>query len=178
MVVVYLLIGVWAVGVAYGLLTGRQFVKAAIGSVIVMAGIFLGTAAIFAVVLGVQGWLHSDDADEVQAATAVTSAAKAEQYSIEHQAAIANANHWVDKDDITVKRMRFLLTSLEEKTGEPQMHILDMVAMTRKLLREHYGKEVSYLDLMEMANKSDALASKAVKLQEYLSLYLVMDGPR
>lgn len=94
-----------------------------------------------------------------------------DSYSLEQKVAIVNAGHFVSADDLSVNRIRYLLGSLEASTGYPRDKIADQVAAARDIIRKNYGKEVSILELLEAANKAEAVRTKAVKLEEYLALY-------
>jgi hypothetical protein len=99
-----------------------------------------------------------------------------QNYSTEHQMAIVNAGHFVKDTDVTVYRFRYLLTSLKNKTGYAPQKIADMIAKTRNLIKEEYGRDVKLLDITEAANKSEAVSTKAVKLEFYLGTYAVLAG--
>ncbi|MBA3243174.1 MAG: hypothetical protein H0T60_18290 [Acidobacteria bacterium] len=60
----------------------------------------------------------------------------------------------VNEDDITVKRFRHLLDSLEKKTKNTRQQLADYTVNTKKIALEKYGKEIKLLDLMEQANKA------------------------
>lgn len=60
----------------------------------------------------------------------------------------------VGADDITVKRLRFLLENIQRKTKNTKDQIGDMTVNGQKLLRDKYGKEKTLLELMEDANRA------------------------
>jgi hypothetical protein len=102
--------------------------------------------------------------------------ANADNYSLEHKVAIINAGHLVPADDISVNRIRYLLGSLETSTGYSRDKIADQVVAARNLIREQFGKEVRILELLEAANKAEAVRTRTVKLEEYLALYATLAG--
>lgn len=76
------------------------------------------------------------------------------QKSLEYMLASINKGYPVDDDDISVKRFRFLLDSLEKKTTNTRQQIADYTVNTQNIAREKYGKEIKLIDLMEQANKA------------------------
>lgn len=74
--------------------------------------------------------------------------------SPEYQLAVIDAGYALDKDDVSVKRFRFLIQNIQRKTGNTPEQIADMTVNGQKILLERYGKEVKLLDLMEQANKA------------------------
>ncbi|MDD4356020.1 MAG: hypothetical protein PHN98_02120 [Smithellaceae bacterium] len=101
---------------------------------------------------------------------------KAHNYSLEHKIAILNAGKYIDESDITVKRFRYLLISLESTTGYSQEKIGDQIVFTRNYIRDKFGKEVSILQITEAAYQSKDLFDKNVKLEEYLAIYAGFAG--
>lgn len=76
-------------------------------------------------------------------------------YSLEYQLATINKGGYVNENDITVKRFRYLLRILESKTHNSKQEICDMsVHAVQKLLRDKYGVEMSLLTFMESVNAS------------------------
>ena len=104
------------------------------------------------------------------------SESSSDNYSLEHKVAIVNAGHFVPADDISVNRIGYLLGSLEASTDYPREKIAGQVATARDIIRKDYGKEVSILDILEAANKAEAVRTKTVKLEEYLALYATFAG--
>lgn len=98
-------------------------------------------------------------------------AQKAQNYTLEHKIAILNAGTYIDESDITVKRFRYLLTSLESSTGYSQEKIGDQIVFTRNYIRDKFGREVTILQIAEAAHQSKAVSDKSVKLEDYLALY-------
>lgn len=76
------------------------------------------------------------------------SQSSAEQ-SYEYKLAVINASGYVDPNDITVKRFRYLLDQIRSDTGYTDERISDMTVRGQEILREKYGKNVKLLDLME-----------------------------
>lgn len=74
--------------------------------------------------------------------------------SPEYQLAVIDAGYALDKDDVSVKRFRFLIQSIQRKTGNTPQQIADMTVNAQKILLDRYGKEVKLPDLMEQANKA------------------------
>jgi hypothetical protein len=62
-------------------------------------------------------------------------------------------NGYVDEDDIVVNRYRYLLDSLEKKTTNTRQQIADMTVNVQQRAREHYGKELKLIDILEGSNK-------------------------
>lgn len=104
------------------------------------------------------------------------SQAEYEDMPLEQKVAIIDANTFVSPKDVRVARYRYLLESLQKKTGEPKSLIGDKFSVARDQLRERYGKEATILSLMEVANKSEALSKKQVALTSYLALLVVTVG--
>ena len=98
------------------------------------------------------------------------------KHPIEYQLAVINADGYVDTNDITVSRFRYLLGNLSRTTGYDQEKIANIVVKTSDILKEEYGRKVSPLELMEAANKSETILNGTVKLESYLALYSVFAG--
>jgi len=98
------------------------------------------------------------------------------EYTIEQQMAMIDAGAYIKKDDIKVKRFRYLLNTLHQSTGYEREKIADMVAQTRHIIRDKYGREVSLIHIMETACKSETVLSKTVKLEEFLAVYAAFAG--
>jgi len=74
---------------------------------------------------------------------------------LEQKLGSIDAGHRVDKDDITVKRFRYLLDSLHDASGVDPETIADKVVWARNNLRDKYGrKDESALDVMEGLNNA------------------------
>jgi hypothetical protein len=93
--------------------------------------------------------------------------------SLEQKVATIDAGTFISEDDISVKRIRYLLTSLETATGVPKEKIADKAATARSILRENYGREIKIQDLLEGANKAEAVLNKTVSLDSYFALVTV-----
>ena len=76
------------------------------------------------------------------------------QKTYEHILASLDKGYPVGEDDITAKRFRYLLDSLEKKTNNTRQQLADYTVNTQKAAREKYGKEMKLLDLMEQAHKA------------------------
>ena len=94
---------------------------------------------------------------------------------IEYKLAVINANGFVPDDDITVTRFRYLLDSLQQKSGYSRQQIGDMTVKAQELIRSEYGKDVNLLDLMEEANKVMS-AGQNLEYKEALALMIVSYG--
>jgi hypothetical protein len=62
-------------------------------------------------------------------------------------------NGYVDENDPIVNRYRYLLDSLEQKTTNTRGQIADMTVNVQRKAREHYGKELKLIDILEASNK-------------------------
>ena len=94
----------------------------------------------------------------------------------EYQLAILNAGKWVRENDVTIIRFRFLLNSIQERSGYPHRRIGDMVAKGRDLVRSNFGKEVSLLLFTEEANRAMRSSPKGTKFEEVVALLVVTIG--
>ncbi|MEA3414247.1 MAG: hypothetical protein U9Q99_01850 [Nanoarchaeota archaeon] len=96
--------------------------------------------------------------------------------SIEDKLATINAGKYIEKDDITINRFRYLLDTLEKKTKNTKQEIADMsVAALEKVAKEKYGLDITLLELMEGANNSipeEAMGTDAVNYAEIVVLYI------
>lgn len=106
---------------------------------------------------------------------ASASTATQPQESLEYMLAGLNAGHSVPRDDITVKRFRYLLTEIQSKTVNTQKEIADMTYRAQLILRDDYGKDVRLLDLMEAANETIP-AGMRMKYEEVMAAMLVLMG--
>lgn len=95
--------------------------------------------------------------------------------SLEYKLACINKGFSVDKDDITVNRFRYLLTTLETKTENTRQQIGDMTVKSQEIMKEKYGKNISLLELMEQANKAiPDNANHTFKYEEIISLVIIL----
>ena len=94
----------------------------------------------------------------------------------EYQLATLNAKGWVNKNDVTIIRFRFLLDSIQEKTGYSHRKIGDIVAMGRDLVRSDFGKEISLLSFTEEANRAMRSAPKGTQFEKVVALLVVSIG--
>ena len=96
--------------------------------------------------------------------------------SWEYKLATINAGKYVEKDDITINRFRYLLDTLEKKTKNTKQEIADMsMAALEKVAKEKYGLDITLLELMEGANDSipeEAIGTDAVNYAEIVVLYI------
>jgi hypothetical protein len=84
----------------------------------------------------------------------ITTASATPQKTHEYMLASLDKGYPVEEDDITVKRFRYLLDSLEKKTTNTRQQLADYTFNTQKIAREKYGKDIKLIDLMEQANKA------------------------
>jgi hypothetical protein len=84
----------------------------------------------------------------------ITTASAIPQKTHEYMLASLDKGYPVEEDDITVKRFRYLLDSLEKKTTNTRQQLADYTFNTQKIAREKYGKDIKLIDLMEQANKA------------------------
>ncbi len=96
--------------------------------------------------------------------------------SLEYKLAVINAGGYVSEDDITVKRFRYLLTSISSKTPNTKQQISDMTVKGWQLLQEDYGKRMKLIELMEAANKAIPENSRSLKYESVVSALIVMIG--
>lgn len=82
----------------------------------------------------------------------------------------------VRDDDLTVKRFRFLLGSIERKTKNTKTQIGDMTVNAQQQLRDKYGKEKSLLELMEGANRAIPDGSNHWDYAEIISMLIILEG--
>jgi hypothetical protein len=101
--------------------------------------------------------------------------AESEKLPIEQQAAIVDAGHFVPATDITVTRFRYLLGELSSASGKTPAEIADMLAASHKYLRDHYGKDISMMEMAEAANRSTLPKDGNFDIKSYLVL-LVMEA--
>lgn len=90
--------------------------------------------------------------------------------TLAHKVAIVSAGTYLPPDHLKVKRTRYLLQSLSEKSGEPEQRVGDMAAATGNLIEERYGKRYTVIQLLEMANSAKAVRDGTIGLQEYWAL--------
>ena len=74
-------------------------------------------------------------------------------HTAEYKLAVISNGGYVKEDDITVKRFKYLLDSIQSMTNESYEDIGDMTVTTQNILRDKYGKKVNLLKLMESARK-------------------------
>lgn len=94
---------------------------------------------------------------------------------LEYKLAVINANGIVAEDDITVTRFRYLLDTLEIKSGYSRQQIGDMTVSAQELIRSEYGKDITVLDLMEKANSAMSTGTD-LNYKEVLALIAVSYG--
>ena len=96
--------------------------------------------------------------------------------SLEYKLATINAGKYIEKDDLTINRFRYLLDTLENKTKNTKEEIADMsVAALEKVAKEKYGLDITLLELIEGANNSipkEATGTDAVDYAEIVVLYI------
>lgn len=86
------------------------------------------------------------------AAPAATPTTKTDSdYSMEYALATLDQGGYVEPDDIKVTRFRYLLNKLRPLTGDTDKELGDATWAAKNVLRDHYGVEVSMIDLMEQA---------------------------
>jgi len=69
--------------------------------------------------------------------------------SLEYKLAVINANGYVKKDHVSVRRFRYLLSTLDKRTIQSEQQLADMSVAAVTALREKYGKDISLLSFME-----------------------------
>ncbi len=74
-------------------------------------------------------------------------------HTAEYKLAVISKGGYVKENDITVKRFRYLLNSIQSITNDSDTDIGDMTVKTQQILRDKYGKKVNLLELMESARK-------------------------
>jgi hypothetical protein len=73
-------------------------------------------------------------------------------HSTARKTAKPTSRNLVAKDDITVRRFRYLLDSVHDVTGVDSETIADKVVWANGDLRNKYGKNVNVLEIMEALN--------------------------
>lgn len=101
---------------------------------------------------------------------------KSAQHSPEFNLAVINAGRWVKKDDVTIIRFRYLLSSISAKSGYPPRRIGDEVAKARDLIRSEYGKEINLLAFTEDVNRAVLAAPQGTNLTKLLVLLVISIG--
>ena|SRR5438105_15008370 len=74
-----------------------------------------------------------------------------EQPALEYMLATIDEGYKVTDDNIKVKRLRYLLKALADRTGETQYDIANHTAQATSHAREDYGKDIKNLEIMEKA---------------------------
>lgn len=94
------------------------------------------------------------------------------QNTVEEKMALIDGNY---PNKTKIARYRYLLHTLEKKTGDSKERIGDMTVKSQEILRKEYGREVSLLDLLEGVNKSAPLRSK-LPYANMIAAYIMMIG--
>ena len=94
------------------------------------------------------------------------------QNTVEEKMALIDGNY-PNKTKIT--RYRYLLNTLEKKTGDTKERIGDMTVKSQEILREDYGREITLLDLLEGVNKSIPSTSK-MPYANVIAAYIMIIG--
>jgi hypothetical protein len=94
----------------------------------------------------------------------------------EYQLAMLNANGAVNSSDVTIIRFRYILNSIQDKSGESHRRIGDMLAKGHSLLRSNYGKQVSVLSFAEDANRAMRSAPSGTAFAEVVALLVISIG--
>jgi len=94
------------------------------------------------------------------------------QTTIEEKMALVDGNYPLS---IKITRYRYLLTTIEKKTGDSKERIGDMTVKAQDILKKQYGKEVTLLDLLEGVNKSIPSRSK-VPFAKVIAAYVLFIG--
>jgi hypothetical protein len=95
----------------------------------------------------------------------------------EEQLAVINAGREIRTDDVTVARFRVLLSALSDASGASTRDVSDKLVVSRRLIREKFGKDVSLLSFTEAAYQARGGLTKG-RLDEYLSNLVVLTGAR
>ena len=74
--------------------------------------------------------------------------------SLEYMLAALDAGGYISRNDVTIDRFRYLLKSLEAKTGNSQQSIADITVRGQELARTKYGRQYKLIELMESANRA------------------------
>lgn len=99
-----------------------------------------------------------------------------EEETVEYKVAAIDAGGFIAKDDITVTRIRYLLSSIQSATGTPSGGIASAAAKTSDLLMENYGKKVTILEVLEAVNASEQIHNRSINLPDFLTLYIISVG--
>lgn len=95
------------------------------------------------------------------------------EHSLEYKLATVDANTYVKKDDIKIKRFRFLLDNLSIKYIEDEKKIADLTGWVTDEL-EKIGLKESLLNIMEGMNSLMPKNIDGQKYVEYTSLYIML----
>lgn len=145
----------------------------AIGCAIAIAALIL----VIVIAGGLAEWTGEDPETKETAAEKTISNAPPKTKSdkpIEYLLAVINSNGYVNEDDVTVTRFRYLLSTISQRTGYSSEKIADITVLAQKQLKEEYGKEVGLLDLMEGANKALSGHDVQVSYEEIMAIMMLM----
>jgi hypothetical protein len=124
-----------------------------------------------------QDWRGASESSATKAAVtesapsvATTAPISPSEMTFAHKVAIVSAGTYLPPDHLKVKRTRYLLQSLSEKSGEPEERVGDMAATTRNLIEERYGKRYTVIQLLELANSEETVRDGTIGLQQYWAL--------
>jgi hypothetical protein len=133
-----------------------------------------GRGLLIGVLIGILALVAScGDTEETTLPKAPSSAQTQSEKPLEHKLADLNAGYYVEKNDPSIARFRYLLLTIEAKTSNSQQQIADMTVWAQNDLKESYGKNVKLLELMEAANDSIPTGVK-MKYQEILAALIIL----
>ncbi len=92
---------------------------------------------------------------------------------IEYQLTYLDTEKLPRGDDIKAARIRFLLKTLAQKTGDTEQHIADRTGQSVSILKKDYGKEATNLKFLEEAHSYFASRGPKTNFDD-LSILLVM----
>lgn len=95
---------------------------------------------------------------------------------IEYQLAYLDTGHLPRGTDLNAARIRYLLRSLAEKTGDSYQHIADKTSDATETLKRNYGREVTRQRFLEEANDYYEAGGNQVNYDSVSALLIVGMG--
>jgi hypothetical protein len=96
--------------------------------------------------------------------------------SLEYVLASLDEGYQVTEDTIRVKRYRYLLKDLSERTGETEYEIANHTVQAVNHSRESYGKEFKIMDLMERAHDFYKATGSKEKYSYFLAAIIIREA--
>lgn len=96
--------------------------------------------------------------------------------TIEYQLAKINKGGFVEENDISINRFRYLLEEIDSKTIDDKQSVSDKTVKGWQLLRTDFGKDISLLEFMEQANDSIPTGRHDWKYEEIVAALIILLG--